>query len=166
MLRKSPAVLMTILLTLACVSTALAFGEDILAATGQYTFFIKPEPGSGVTYYQRMVPCVADVPVCVPRREAPVYPLPMAAIERQKVLVRETPVGCALGEGECVECFPKSLRYRGIREGVGPRDIPVRIPDLRVERKIVKRPVMRPQWFAVTEDPLPPQPVRKVHPGR
>ena len=152
--KRVPVVLCAALLCLAVASHAFAFGEDVLAATGQYTFFIKPEPGSHVTYYQKMVRCVAEVPVPSPRRVAPVYRVPMAHIQRERSLITETTVGCALGQGDCVDCFPRAARYRQPRDVVVPRDIRVPMPGIEPVTRLVTRPVWLPQWFEVSEEPI------------
>lgn len=142
-----------------------ASGEEILARTGQYTFFIKPDPCSGVTYYQKLVPCVVEDTIYVPRKVFPAYQVPEPVRRSQGVIVTETPVGCALGESPCVECFPKPTQRRETREVWLPRPVPVRVPTLEwVPKKVTKR-IMLPQWFAVQEQPLPPPMIRKTRTG-
>jgi len=165
MSNRSPLFLITALFLLAVTSQALAFGEGVLAQTGQYTFFIRPEPASCITYYQKLVPCVAEETIPVPRRVTPVFPLPVPAIRNQPVMISERPVGCAEGAGPCVQCFPKASHKRYAHRIVDPRIVPVKVPDIEIVPRLVTRPVLRPQWFEVTESPLPPQPVRKVHAG-
>ena len=164
MLSRSP-LLLAALFCLTVTSHALAFGEAILALTGQYTFFIKPEPASSVTYYQKMVPCVAEETIPIPRRVAPVYPVPVPMTQRQPVMISERPVGCADGAGPCLQCFPQAKDRRGVGEIIAPRVIPVRVPGIEIVPRIVNRPVMRPQWFEVTVTPRDPRPVRKVSAG-
>jgi hypothetical protein len=165
MMRRSPLFVFIALVSLAMTSQALAFGEDVLAHTGQYTFFIKPEPTSCITYYQKMVPCVAEETIPVPKRVAPVYPFPVPVGQRQQVLVSERPVGCAEGAGPCVQCFPKDMKRTFSRDVPVPRMVPVRIPGIDIVPVTVTRPVMRLQWFEVTESPLPPRPIGKVRMG-
>jgi hypothetical protein len=165
MARRSPLFLFLALFTLAAASQALAFGEAVLAHTGQYTFFIKPDPTSCITYYQKMVPCVAEHTIPVPRRVAPVYPFPVPAAQRQRVMIDERPVGCADGAGPCLECYPKAVHKQGVKDIVVPRIVPVRVPGIEIVPKTVNRRIMRPQWFEVTETPLPPRPIGKVRMG-
>lgn len=165
MLRRAPLFLLVTLFSLAMTSQALSFGEDILAFSGQYTFFIRPEPASGITYYQKMVPCVAEETIPVPRRIAPVFPLPVPVGRRQPVTIFERPVGCAEGAEKCVQCFPRAVSKRGTVEVIGPRMIPVAVPGIEIAPRTMTRRVMRPQWFEVTESPLPPRPIRKVPVG-
>jgi hypothetical protein len=136
-----------------------------LAHSGQYTFFIKPEPGSCITYYQKMVPCIAEETIPVPRPVAPAYPVPIPIGQRQPVMISERPVGCAEGSGPCLKCFPQALSKRDVKEVIAPQVIPVPVPGIDIVPRHVERPVLRPQWFEVTESPLPPQPVRKVPVG-
>jgi len=164
--KSALVILSAAVLCMALVSHAFAFGEDVLAHTGQYTFFIKPEPGSHVTYYQKMVPCVADVPVPVPRRVVPVYPLPMARVQTEPVSISETPVGCALGQGPCVDCFPQPSQRVEPKGVVVPRDIPISVPGIEPVPRCVKRPVLLLQWFEVREDPLPREQIQRVRAPR
>jgi hypothetical protein len=165
MMRRSPLFLFLALFAVAMTSQAMAFGEAVLAHTGQYTFFIKPEPASCITYYQKMVPCVAEHTIPVPRAVAPVYPLPVPVGQKQRVMISERPVGCADGSGPCVQCFPKEVCKPGVKEVTVPRMVPVPIPGIDIVPVTVTRPVMRPQWFEVTESPLPPKPIGKVRIG-
>lgn len=143
-------------------SPCQAMGEDILAHTGQYTFFIKPVPGSHTTYYQKAVPCVADVMAPVPRRVTNTYPVPVPVRRHSSVVVSETPMGCAEGQGPCVECFPRPSRRGGTGEVWAPNFIPVSVPGKQFVPKHVTRRIKLPQWFEVTEDPGMPKPIRKV----
>lgn len=156
-----------LLACLALVTTAapaFAFGEDILAACGRYNFFIKPDCTSGVTFYQKMVPCVERKTVGVPRPVVETYPLPVPSRQRQRVLVTETPVGDACGVTPCINCFPKPVCKPGTKDVLVPSIVPLRVPTLAIQPKCVDRPIKLPQWFAVEEHPLPPpQKVRKVH---
>jgi hypothetical protein len=163
MLKALAVVVSTIIFSGALASPACSYGEDILAATGQYTFFIKPHPGSHTTYYQKMVPCVAQEVLQVPRRIAPVFPVPVPSVRRMPTVITETPVGCAAGAGDCVECFPKPSVKNASADVVAPRMVPVRVPGVEYVPKLVTRRVMLPQWFEVTEQPMPPKEVRKVH---
>lgn len=160
------AFLWYVILVIICSAGAgWAAGEEVLGRTGRYVFFIKPDPCSDVTYYQKLVPCVAEETIYVPRRVFPVYHVPEPIRRRQAVLVTETPVGCALGEGPCVECFPKPTERRETREVWLPRPLEVRVPTVEwVPKKITKR-IMLPQWFAVHEQPVPTPLVRKIGTG-
>jgi hypothetical protein len=161
-MRKILSVISFLVFLILCLATqALAFGEDILAASGQYTFFIKPCPGSNVTYYQKMVPCVATDEIAVPRRVAPVFPVPVPTVRNQPVTRMETPVGCAQGASPCVECRPRPSSASASAEVVLPRMVPFGVPGFEPTFKTVKRKIMLPQWFAVTEQP---RQVRKVPP--
>ena len=62
--------------------SAKAMGEDVLAQTGQYTFFIKPHPGACMTYNQKMVPCVATQTIPIPRPVVQTYPVPFPVKRR------------------------------------------------------------------------------------
>lgn len=143
-------------------SPCLAMGEEILAHTGQYTFFIKPVPGSHTTYYQKAVPCVADVMVPVPRRVSNTYPVPVPVRRHLSVIVSQTPMGCAEGAGPCVECYPRPSRTGGSAEVVVPNFIPVRVPGTQFVPRQVTRRIKLPQWFEVTEEARMPKPIRKV----
>jgi hypothetical protein len=149
-------------ISLSLASQALAFGEDMLALTGQYTFFIRPVPGWDVTFYQKLVPCVAQETVPVARRVVQTYPLPIPKMQRQPVTITETPVGCAQGAGPCVECTPMPSSRPATKDVVAPAIVPVGVPGIEVTPKCVTRPVMLPQWFAVTEEPKNPRKVSKV----
>jgi hypothetical protein len=153
------------LLTAMGVSSALAAGEDIMAKSGQYTFFIKPDPCAPITYYQKLVPCVVRETIPVPRRVWLSYQVPVPAAQRIPVTVTETPVGCAGGPDQCAQCFPQASSRPGTKEVWGPRMVTVRVPDVVFTPREVTRKVMLPQWFAVTEEPRPPQKVRKVRHG-
>jgi hypothetical protein len=139
-----------------------AMGEEILAHTGQFTFFIKPVPGSHTTYYQRTVPCVASVMVPVPRHVTNTYPVPVPVRRHLPVMVSETPMGCAEGQGPCVECYPRPSRMSASREVWAPNIIPVSVPGTQFVPKHVTRRIKLPQWFEVTEEPSMPKPIRKV----
>ncbi len=142
-------------------SNALAFGEDILAASGQYTFFIRPKCGPNVTYYQRMVPCVVNETVIAPTPVMDRYPVPAPDFRKQAVTRNEVPVGCAQGASDCVDCYPKSRRTTAYNDALFPGAIPANIRSvIPVPRQVTKR-VMLPQWFAVYDEPKGP--VRKVH---
>jgi hypothetical protein len=142
-------------------SNVLAFGEDILAASGQYTFFIRPTCGPNVTYYQRMVPCVANETVVVPRPVMDRYPVPVPDFRKQTVTRTEVPVGCAEGASDCVDCYPNPRSVTAYNDQVVPGAVPANIPTLLpVPRDVTKR-IMLPQWFAVYDEPKGP--VRKVH---
>jgi hypothetical protein len=161
-MRKMLSVISSLVLLLVCLSSqAFGFGEDVLAASGQYTFFIKPCPGSDVTYYQKMVPCVLTEEVPVPRPVAPVFPVPVPTVRNQPVTRTETPVGCAQGVSPCIECRPMPSTAPGSGEVVLPPAAPFRVPGFEPAFQTVKRRIMLPQWFAVTEEP---RQVRKVAP--
>ncbi|MEW6532606.1 MAG: hypothetical protein AB1473_17380 [Thermodesulfobacteriota bacterium] len=158
--------LMALIVSLALAGSALAFGEEILAAKGEYTFFIKPDPKSCVTYYQKMVPCVKNETVIIPRKFEQTFPHPVLARQKERVLVTETPVGCAEGSGPCVHCFPQPTCRPETRAPVVPRIVPVNVVTVVPEPICVPRRIKLPQWFAVEEHPLPPPvKVRKVGAG-
>ena len=165
MRRSSTVLLCAILTVLAFSGTARPEGEGILAMTGQYTFFIRPDCGSGETYYQKLVPCRLEKTVPIARVVTPKYLVPHASIRGVPVMRNETPVGCAKGAGPCVECFPKPTRRPAINSAVVPIPAPVRIRDLQFRPKTVVKRVLRPQWFKVTDEPRPLRKVRKIHPG-
>jgi hypothetical protein len=154
------------MLTSAVLSSfALAEGEGILALTGQYTFFIKPEPGSCVTYYQKMVPCILQETVPALRRVTQAFPVPTASKRGMPVLRTETPVGCADGAGPCLQCFPRPSCRPATRDIVVPVVRQALVTTIEVAPGCVTRRVMRPQWFEVQDVPRPPKGVRKVHAG-
>jgi len=165
MSRNSRIVFLVAIFSVFCTSYAGAFGEDILAHTGQYTFFINPEPGSCITYYQKMVPCLAKETVPVPAPAVQVYPVPVPRPQKLPVMISESPVGCAEGSGPCVQCFPQASCKPAKKEVMVPQPVPVPVPGVEMAPKCVTRPVLRPQWFAVTEIPAPPRPIRKVGAG-
>ncbi len=165
MSRNSRAVLLLAILSLLATGYAHAFGEGILAHTGQYTFFIKPDPCSNVTYYQKLVPCLAEETIPVPRPAMRVYPVPVPRPQRQPIMISETPVGCAEGAGKCLECFPQASTARGSKQVMAPQPIAVPVAGIEFVPRHVTRRVLRPQWFEVTEIPAPPQPIRKVATG-
>lgn len=164
-MRRHFPFLLVALASVAMTSQAWSFGEDVLACTGQYTFFIKPDPTSCITYYQKMVPCVAEHTIPVPRPVAPVYPVPVPRGQKQRVLVTERPVGCAEGAGPCVTCFPRTVHRPGVQDVIVPRMVPVPVPGIDIVPVSVTRPVMRPQWFEVTESPMPPRRIGKRRMG-
>ncbi|GEM_PF-618729 len=148
--------------SLVLVPSAFAFGEDVLAHTGEYTFFIKPKPGSCVTYRQRMVPCMIKEHVPVPLKTSRTYPVPVPENRRHRLAIIERPVGCAKDSGPCVRCFPRCYLERSSRTKVHPRMLPVRVSGTVIAPGCVTRRIMRPQWYEVWERPVPPRPVRKV----
>jgi hypothetical protein len=163
MLRNFSSALSLIVLSAVLASSAYGLGEDILAHTGQYTFFIKPDPTSHVTFYQKMVPCVKTKIIPVARRIVETYPVPVPVTRKLPVLLSETPVGCDDGADPCIECFPKPSTRSAFKDVVAPRMVPARIPSLVVEPRAVTRRIMLPQWFAVEEIPKPPpRKIRKV----
>ena len=152
-------------LTMALASSASATGEEILARTGQYTFFIQPNPCDNVTYYQKMVPCVVTEEISVPRLVMRRYPVPVPAMRRVPGVITETPVGCAPGVGECATCYPRPSSRPGYKEIWGPKMVTVPVPFWEFTPKTVTHPVLLPQWFAVTDPPGQPRKVRKVGVG-
>jgi hypothetical protein len=148
--------------SLSLASQALAFGENVLALTGEYTFFIRPVPDWDVTFYQKLVPCVAQETIPVPRRVVETYPLPIPRMQRQPITITETPVGCAQGAGPCVDCSPRPSSRRATRDVAAPMIVPVGVPGIEVTPKHVTRRVALPQWFAVTEEPRNLRKVSKV----
>lgn len=165
MQKKLPAICSTVLLSVFLTTGVFAAGEGVLALKGEYTFFIKPEPGSCVTYYQKMVPCIAKETVLVPKRVFRTVPLPVPVLQKQPILRSEIPIGCAEGAGPCVECAPKPVCRPAYKDALAPRMIPIRVPEVQLVPKCITRRVMRPQWFLVNEDPRPPKHVRKVGSG-
>lgn len=161
--------ILALVLCVSVSSVASAMGEEVLARTGQYTFFITPCPTSGITYYQKMVPCVIRETVQVPRRVFQNYPVPVPARQRVPTLVTGAPVGCP--EGACdagcdgAKCYPQPSQRPGSREIWGPRMMTVRVPETQFTPREITRRVMLPQWFAVTEEPRAPRKIRKVHGG-
>ncbi|HMK34991.1 MAG TPA: hypothetical protein VK463_07995 [Desulfomonilaceae bacterium] len=149
-----------LIFSLCAVSQAFPFGEDILALSGQYTFFIKPVPGSNVTYYQKMVPCTATDECPVPRRVAPVFPVPVSQVRNQPVTRTEIPVGCAEGCSDCIKCRPRPSTSAGVGEMVVPRMVPFPVPGVEPVPRTITRKIMLPQWFEVREES---KEVRKVH---
>ncbi|MFH0825008.1 MAG: hypothetical protein V2B18_19825 [Pseudomonadota bacterium] len=151
------------LLGLAFVSSALATGEDILALTGQYTFFIKPVPGSCTTYHQKMVPCVATKTIMASKPTTHRYPVPEPSLRSAPVCLSELPVGCADGVGPCLECFPRGSCRNDLKRVVMPRMTPVAVSE-GLEPKCVTKRIRLPQWFAVEEAPKQPRKIRKTAP--
>ncbi len=153
-----------ILCALAGAGNAFSFGEGVLGLKGEYTFFIKPDPNSCVTYYQRLVPCVKKqtIMVDVPVKTRPLAPVPVPREYLQRVAVAENPAGCAEGSTPCVQCFPQSRCSPGSKTCVGPQLMPVPVGTPNIQPRCITRKVMRPQWFAVQEHPLPPQPTRRI----
>lgn len=147
--------------------SAKAMGEDVLAQTGQYTFFIEPCPGAHMTYYQKMVPCVATQTIPIPRSVVQTYPAPFPVKRGVPVVISEEPIGCALGAGPCVECYPRPSSRPGIKQIWPPEIMPVSIKGPVFTPRNVTHKIMRPQWFLVTERPVPPvpKPIRKLRTG-
>jgi hypothetical protein len=134
-----------------------AFGEDVLAASGQYTFFIKPRCGTNATYYQKMVPCVLTEELPTARLITPVYGVPVPDQRKQGIVRTETPVGCAQGSRPCAECFPRETRTTDFVDRQFPVMIPSVMPTWVPDPQIARRPVMLPQWFMVTEEAKAPR---------
>lgn len=162
MLRKSPFVVGVLICSLAFSAVVYGFGENVLSRTGQYTFFIQPEPGSCTTYYQKMVPCVVKETIMVPRKVVNRYPVPVPSVRRERVMISHTPVGCPEGSGPCVECSPKPSCYPATKDMIVPRIVGTPVTETVFVPKYVTRKVLLPQWFEVTEQPVPPKVIRKV----
>jgi hypothetical protein len=162
MLKAFAVLISTLIFSIGAVAPAFSFGENVLAATGQYTFFIKPDPCSHTTYYQKMVPCVAKDVVPVPKRISQTFPVPLPSVRNMPTVLHEDPVGAACGAGPCVDCFPKPSVRNASKEVIMPRMVPVRVPGVEYVPREITRRVMLPQWFAVTEELLPPKQVQKV----
>jgi hypothetical protein len=156
MVRSPFQILLAAAIIAALAIPAHAVGEEILAHTGQYTFFIKPDPSACVTYYQKLVPCIERKATPVVRPVIETYPVPIAVIRGQRAMITETPVGCAGGCGSCLECYPTPTRRPGPKEVVEPHPIPVPVHGMNIDARWVQRPVKRPQWFMVEEHPMPP----------
>lgn len=165
MRRSSTVLVCAIGIILALSGTARPEGEGILALTGQYTFFIRPQCGFGETYYQKLVPCRLEETIQIPRVVTPRFLVPHASIRGAPVMRNEIPVGCAQGAGPCLECFPKPTRRPAVNPGVVPIMAPVAVKDLEFREKHVVRRVLRPQWFKVTDEPRPLRKVSKVRQG-
>jgi len=146
--------------------SANAMGEDVLAHTGQYTFFVKPHPGACMTYHERMVPCVATQTVPISRPVVQTFPVPFPVKRSLPVVASEKPVGCAFGAGPCVECYPHPSSRPGVKEIWPPELVPVSIASPAFAPHHVTRKIVLPQWFLVTEHPVAPfpKPVRKLRP--
>lgn len=149
-----------VILLLIYIGPVHPFGEDVLTRCGEYTFFINPHPGSHVTYYKKMVPCRAEKTIPVPRRIFQTYFVPVPRLRPEPILISETPIGHAKGEGAHVRCFPRPSVRPGTKEVVAPRMAQVRVPELVPQPRTVVKRVMLPQWFAVQE--LPKRPPIKV----
>ena len=135
----------------------------MLALTGQYSFFINPCPPGGPTYYQKLVPCVVKETVQVPQMVFQTYPVPVPVRQNVPTLITEAPVGCPEGAGPCDKCYPKPSQNKGSREMWGPKTMMARVPSVQFRPREITRRVMRPQWFAVTEEPQPLRKIRKVN---
>lgn len=143
-----------------------AMGEDVLAQCGQYSFFIKPHPGACMTYHQKMVPCVAEKNIPIPRPVVQTYPLPFPVKRGLPVVVSEKPVGCAANADSCLECYPQPSCKPGIKESWPAQIKPIRISSPEFSPRHVTRKIMLPQWFLVTDHPVPaPKPPIKVRTG-
>lgn len=152
-------------LIVAFTGAVTAEGEGILAMTGQYTFFIRPECGSGETYYQKLVPCRLEETIPVPVPVTPKFLVPHASIRGVHVMRSEIPVGCAEGAGPCLECFPKPIRYPAVNPAVIPITPPVGVRDLEFRPMTVIRTVWKPQWFKVVDEVKDPRKAGKVRHG-
>jgi hypothetical protein len=148
-------VIFTIILFCALVAgtthNACAFGEDVLAMTGQYVFFIKPKC-SNMTYYQKMVPCMVTETCPTPRRVFPKYAVPVPDCRPFPVTVTETPVGHACGAPPCAECRPLPTTTTLYKDAILPRMLPAVVPTIEPVPRQITRPAMFPQWFAVSEE--------------
>ncbi len=147
--------IIVLVLSVGFSSAASAMGEEVLATSGQYSFFINPCPTSGMTYYQKMVPCVIKETVQVPRRVFENYVVPVPTRQQVPTLITEAPVGCPEGACHDATCYPRPSQRSGSREIWGPRMMTVRVPNIQFTPKEITRRVMLPQWFAVTEEPRP-----------
>lgn len=158
-------VLSVLALVLALLAPAFSFGEDVLGAQGEYTFFIKPHPGSHKTFYQKMVPCVEKKTVGVPRRIVERYPFPVPDRRWPPILMSEIPLGTPHEVSPCVECFPKPICRSGRKKMIVPRVVNVGVPGVTITPRCISRRIKLPQWFMVKEDPKPPpRKVAKVGP--
>ncbi len=160
-------ILCAVVLAVTAPGPVLAVGERILAMTGQYTFFIKPDPTSCVTYHQKMVPCVEEKTIPHVRKRYVPIPYPVAAKDRQGVLRSEIPLGTPKDVSPCIECFPRPECRPGVKDCVVPRIVPVPVPFDDIQPRCVTKRIMLPQWFKVEDHPKPPprkvRKVRKVH---
>lgn len=132
---------------------AHAVGEDILARSGQYTFFVKPNPCVPVTYYQRTVPCRVTRNVPAVRTMQVPYYLPVAAIADRRTIIRETPIACPMDSDPCVQCSPRMTRRPGMAAVAAPRPVRVGVTEVVIVPKCVTRRVNLPRWFMVEEIP-------------
>jgi len=165
MSKNAKVFISALVLSVGFTATALAAGEEVLAATGQYSFFINPCPTAGMTYYQKMVPCVIRETVQIPKKVFQSYSVPVPVRQNVPTLVTEAPVGCPQGACEDATCYPKPTQRPGTREMWLPKMVTVRVPYVEFTPREITRKVMFPQWFAVTEEPRPARKVRKVHTG-
>jgi hypothetical protein len=132
---------------------AHAVGEDILAHSGQYTFFVKPNPCAPVTYHQKTVPCMVTRDVPTVRMRQVTYHLPVPLIVGRRVMIRETPIACPADRDPCVRCLPKVSTHPGVGTTVEPRPARVQFTDPVVVPQCVTRRVNLPRWFMVEEIP-------------
>ncbi len=159
---KFPVTLVLVALMVTLSNQAvMAYGEDVLAHTGEFTFFIKPEPGSCRTYTQKMVPCVEKKTVPQERLINQTYPVPIPGSVTKPTLITETPMG-RKGKPGCLQCFPKSSIQRSAKKMVAPRIIPVNVKGVLLSPKCVSRKIMKPVWFEFYEKPAPPKRPTKV----
>ncbi len=163
--RTLSAALLGLVFVIAGVANAVAFGEGVLAQTGQYTFFIKPDPCSPVTLYQRMVPCVKRECKPIPRTVVENHIVPVPSERRHRMGLKEIPVGCPKGLNKCETCFPQPRQYAGWKRMMVPKGMRVPVKTTIYQPRIIDRRTTRPQWFAVTPDNRPIQKtIRKVGP--
>jgi hypothetical protein len=150
------AVLVAILMAHCMCPSAFAFGEDVLAHTGEFTFFIKPDPGSCKTYTQKMVPCVEKKTVPVVKLINKTYPVPVPKGVIKPTKICENPMA-EKGKPQCVQCFPKSRVQGSSKKLVRPQMIPVTTPGMVIAPKCVTKKTMKPVWFEFKESPAPPR---------
>lgn len=160
MARNLFQVLAVLVFVAALCTPAFPFGEDVLAVQGEYTFFIKPDPCSDATFYQKMVPCVEKKTIGVPRRIVERFPFPVPDRRRPPVLIEETPLGTPHGVSPCIECSPRPSCRPGRKDVIVPLVVDIRVPGVDIRPKCVSRKIRLPQWFMIKEHPKPPS--RKV----
>lgn len=136
-------------------SGAQGYGEDVLALTGQYTFFVRPHPGQPITYYQKAVPCVSRKSVQNLRSHHATVHVPYGAKRRQPIIVVETPLPMGHGPNQSISCFPKPRQHSMWRDVRVPETRPTRVLIRQPSSRMASRRIVLPYWFEVREEPRP-----------